>query len=360
MQVAERIRLAREQKALTQEEFSKRFGCNNRQTISAIETGIRRVSPEEIKLIGKILECPTSFFIDPYVITEKRAFSYRAKPNSRDIDAFEQQAHKLISANRRFCRLLGEPAIPFSSQLKSINKQSPLQAAAHAGDQASQVLDLGELPALKLRNAVEDKLHIMVLFLDGPESISGAACHLSDGDYILINRQEASFRRNFNLGHELFHLLTWNTMAPERIDEIRQDAQRPKVEKLADNFSSGLLLPSEKVLTRWKYRTPTLDIHEWIISTAKEFRVSGEAFYWRLVNLQLISTTEEVNRIRLSRSDEEDSSGKPHRFNAQFARRLKAVLDRGLVSIRKASDLLECDLDEVKEIVSSYGLEASF
>ena len=359
-QVAERIRLAREEASMTQGGFAKAFGCNDRQTISAIETGIRQVAPEEMLRIAKILAKPASFFTDPYVITERRAFSYRAKPNSPDINAFERKAHKLISANRRFRKLLGEPDVPFGSQLKGMSKQTPLMAAAAAGERTAKSLNLGDPSAAKLREAVEEQLRVLVLFVDAPESISGAACHLHDGDYVLINRNEPSFRRNFNLGHELFHILTWNEMPPARVDAIVQGDQRPKVEKLADNFSSGLLVPSDQLKRRWATRQPNQDIYDWIIAAAKDFQVSGEALYWRLINTGLLSKLERVDINRLSRSDKDDQNERPNRYSAQFVRQLHSVLDRGLVSVRKAADLLECEPYDLTEIVSAYGFDPSF
>jgi len=119
-----------------------------------------------------------------------------------------------------FRKLLGEPDVPFGSQLKGMSKQTPLMAAAAAGERTAKSLNLGDSSAAKLREAVEEQLRVLVLFVDAPESISGAACHLHDGDYVLINRNEPSFRRNFNLGHELFHILTWNEMPPARVDAI--------------------------------------------------------------------------------------------------------------------------------------------
>ena len=89
-QVGERIRLAREAKAMTQEAFAKALGQNNHQTVSAIETGLRQLQPDELTRTCQILERPLSFFTDPYVVTDTRAFSYRAKPNSKDIGAFER------------------------------------------------------------------------------------------------------------------------------------------------------------------------------------------------------------------------------------------------------------------------------
>ena len=358
-QIAERVRQAREERAITQDQFAAALGCNDRQTISAIETGIRRIAPEEMVRIAKILSKPVSFFTDPYVIAETSAFSYRAAPNSPDIGAFERKAHKLISASRRFRRLLGEPEAPFGNQLKGINRQTPLLAAADAGDRTAGSLGLGDTPALKLLRAAEERLSVSILFVDAPESISGAVCHLPDGDYVLVNRNEASFRRNFNIGHELFHVLTWAEMPPGRIDPVLQGEQRPKVERLADNFSSGLLMPLREVQGRWRARAPEGDLHRWIIANAKDFRVSGQALYWRLVDAGLLSKTVRVDLRLLSRSDEDDGAGKPNPYSAEFARRLSAVLDRGLVSVRKAADLLECEPHDLKGIVSAYGFNPS-
>lgn len=361
-QIGERIRLAREDKKITQDAFAAEFGCNDRQTVSAIETGLRQVKPEELTRISKILGEPLSFFTDPYVVTEKRAFSYRAKPDSKDISAFEQRAHKLISANRRFRELLQEPASTFGNQLRNLNKQTSLSNATVCGESTAKALGLGNVPALNLRDTIEKKLNVMVLFVEAPESISGAACHLPDGDFIMINRNEASFRRNFDLGHELFHILTWAEMPPDRIDAIQKGESRPKVEKLADAFTAGLLMPVEVVRVRWSRRNPTEDIHDWILQNARDFRVSGQALYWRLVNAQIISKpdAESVNLDLLSRTDDCEPDGKPNAYNAEFARRVNAVLQRGLVSARKTADLLEFDLADVKEFLAAYKYPAPF
>lgn len=361
LQIAERIRVAREEKGIIQDDFAAALGCNDRQTVSAIETGIRKVSPQEMVKIAKILGRPLSYFTDPYIVAETNAFSYRARLDSAPaVNSFEKRAHKLISANRRFRNLLGEPDVPFGNQLKGVNKLTPLMAAVAAGERTAKSLGLGETPALRLRESVEEQLRVFVLFIDAPESISGAACHLQDGDYVLINRKEPSFRRNFNLGHELFHILTWTEMPPARVDAIMPTEKRPKVEKLADNFSSGLLMPSEPLRLRWSNRPPQSEIHEWLVATARDFRVSGEALYWRLVNMNLLTKPESVDLRQLSRWDEDDKSGKPNLYNSEFVRRLHAVLDRGLVGVVKAAELLECEPYDLKRLVSSYGLDPTF
>ena len=356
-QVGERIRLAREAKGMTQEAFAKALGPNNHQTVSAIETGLRQLQPEELARACKILSQPLSFFTDPYVVTEARAFSYRAKPNSKDIGAFERKAHNLISANRRFRDLLDEPTAPIGQQLRGLTRQTPITLATTIGERVSRALKLGATPATKLREAIEADCKVMVLFVDAPPSISGAACHLPDGDFILINRTEVSFRRHFDLGHEFFHVLTWSTMPPERLDPELDGKEKPRVEKLADAFTAGLLMPYEVVSKLWRGRQPSQDIHDSILASAKELRVSGPAMYWRLVNTNLLTKTEQesVNTENLSRHDDDDPAGRPNPFNADFVRRLHAVLQRGVLSARKASELLDCDPDDLGGICAAYG-----
>jgi Zn-dependent peptidase ImmA (M78 family)/transcriptional regulator with XRE-family HTH domain len=364
-QIGDRVRLAREEKGMTQDDFAKAFGCNDRQTISAMETGIRQVQPEELIKICEILTQPLSYFTDPYVITEKKAFSYRAKPDSKDITAFEQKAHKLISANRRFQELLQEPSLTFGSQLRNLTKQSCLASATLCGEKTAKALGLGNAPALKLRETIEKAFNIMVLYVEAPTSISGAACHLSDGDFIMINRDEPSFRRNFDLGHELFHILTWKTMPPDRIDSIQSmqlTGSRSQVEKLADAFTAGLLMPLEPLTALCRDRNPTEDLRDWLLQTARTFHVSGAATYWRIYNSGLINKKDLdlIDSSQLSRADDPEPNGKPILYNADFARRLHAVLLRGFVSARKAADLLDCDLDDLKQLLAAYCYPAPF
>ena len=48
--IGKRIRALREERKLSQERMAEIFGFNDRQTVSAIETGARRVTAEELLL----------------------------------------------------------------------------------------------------------------------------------------------------------------------------------------------------------------------------------------------------------------------------------------------------------------------
>lgn len=359
--ISERIYLAREEAGLSQDALSAKLGFNDRQTLSAIETGLRRVSPEELVLLSQKLDQPLEYFTDPYVVAEKSSFSYRAtKPAKSDLAAFEQQAERLISANRRFRELLGETPSPVQPQLTELTKGMPLDFATWQGEQTAAAWQLGEIPALRLRDAAETTLGITILFVDAPASISGAACRLRDGGVILINRNEPVSRQNFDLGHELFHLLTWDRMPPERIDLITSEgtAGRSKVEKLADAYTAGLLMPQATIQRRWSQRN-TQTTEAWIRAQARELRVSPLALYWRLVNLELVDP-KDISAKSIPAAGTNGAESRPNLYSAGFVTRLHKVLDRGHVTVLKAAELLDFSVDELQGLFSAYKLNAPF
>ena len=69
--IGRRIRALREVRKLSQEEVAKIFGFRDRQTVSAIETGARRVTAEELLLAVERLGAPLEYFTDPFLLAGK-------------------------------------------------------------------------------------------------------------------------------------------------------------------------------------------------------------------------------------------------------------------------------------------------
>ncbi|TGR92525.1 ImmA/IrrE family metallo-endopeptidase, partial [Mesorhizobium sp. M2E.F.Ca.ET.209.01.1.1] len=96
-------------------------------------------------------------------------------------------------------------------------------------------------------------------------------------------------RRHFDLAHELFHILTWEKMPPEHIEEARP-IRRNRVEQLADNFASALLMPSA-VLDRfgdWTHLTEKALVDR-LNRVAGELLVTSQALRWRLFGMGRLS-----------------------------------------------------------------------
>lgn len=356
--IGKRLKIARA--SHSQEELASALGLKDRQSISAIELGERRITPEELVKAASFLRQPIEFFTDPYIVAEIEGFSFRAKTLDRKVLAdFSEQATRLISANRRFRDLLGETPSPIHAQLPDVTRQTPLKIASSYGEQTAAAWGLGEIPAERLREVAEEKVGISIFFIDGDPAVSGAACHLDDGNVIVINRNEPDGRRNFNIGHEIFHLLTWDEMPPEPLDLEPEDEYRAKsrCEQLADNYASGLLMPTSAVKERWKRRHGKT-LTEWIKEHSAEMRVSPSALYWRLVNLELINKDEYP--LPAGAKAKQQLRQIPLLYNRVFVTRLQQVLHQGKLSVIRATQILECSVEELAGLLESYNLEVPF
>jgi Zn-dependent peptidase ImmA (M78 family) len=224
----------------------------------------------------------------------------------------------------------------------------------------NQAWGLGSNPAPLLPRVAEEKLDILVLHVDIQDlQISGAACHLPEFDTILINRRDREGRRAFDFAHELFHILTWSTMPPERVDTESPAGNRAKrTEWLANNFAGALLMPRDAILNRWKQRGKK-EIHNWIKGAADEFGVTALALYNRLRSLDLIPVIERasITEARLTWTGRVTNiSSLPPLFSKKFMHRILRALDRGFISERRAATLLDLTTEELRKLMNTYGL----
>ena len=357
-QIGKRLKIARA--SHSQETLASALGLKDRQSISAIELGERRISPEELLKASDFLGKPVEFFTDPYIVPESNAFSFRAKTFDRKILCdFSEHASRLISAHRRFRDLLGETSSPIHTQLQDVTKRTPLKVASLYGERTAAAWGLGPVPAERLCEVAEEKIGVSILFVDGDAAVSGAACRLDDGDVILINRHEPEGRRNFNIGHEIFHLLTWQEMPPEALDfeSDNESRTKPSCERLADSYAGGLLMPSSAVKARWERRKDQT-LPDWLREHAAEMRVSPTAIYWRLVNLELIDKDEHPFPVGTKAISQIRSI--PLLYNRPFVTRLQKVLERGNLSVIRATEILDCSIEQLINIFESYNLEVPF
>jgi DNA-binding XRE family transcriptional regulator len=72
-----RGRALRDERKLSQDELARLFGFKDRQTVSAIETGERRVSAEELLTAIEKLGAPLDYFTNPFLLVGEGRFSWR-------------------------------------------------------------------------------------------------------------------------------------------------------------------------------------------------------------------------------------------------------------------------------------------
>lgn len=343
---------------LNQAELSTQLGFPVRQTLSNIEAGKRKVTAEELMKFMRVLQKDLSYFTDPFLMLEEVAVSWRARDVPKTLDAFEAKMMPVVAAYRELAPDLGFARNVLVPQLPLTLRSSFEDAAAAAG-RLVQEWELGKTPSRTLARAAEQRLNLLVLMVDAPVGISGAALHLPEFDTILINRNETAGRRNYDLGHELFHLLTWHGMPPDRVDEEDTTGKKKKrVESLAEAFTSALLMPAESIQAAWQDRKDA-EVHGWLKDTARAWGVSGQALLWRLVNLGFLRKVDllKINQARLVQGADQS---RPKRFSRHYVTCLHQGLDRGLISVRRLAGLLHCTLENLGDLFREYALEPPF
>jgi len=182
---------------------------------------------------------------------------------------------------------------------------------------------------------------------------------------ILVNRSEPEGRRNFDLAHELFHLLTWDVMPPDRVEsiDVPHGGKGRRIEQLAENFAAALLMPSATMEARWQGRDREGDLHDWLNATATDFRVSAKACKWRLHNLECLSKADllDINDQLLVANGRDTDALPPVRpFSEPFVKRIAAALEAGRLSVKRTASLLALSVAELADLLEDYGIEPSF
>ena len=358
--IATRIKALREERSLSQDDLARMLGFKDRQTVSAIETGTRRVTADELVLAAAKMEASLEYFTDPFRLVGEGRFSWRQTgADAETLLECERNAGRWISAFRSLAPLVGRVPPRLMRRTLRINAQSWHGDAMLAGEHFAADYALGTVPAVRLAEVMQQEFGILVLMVDADRSISGAACRLPELDAVLISRSEVPGRRHFDLAHELFHILTWDALPPEHREEASASG-KSHAERLADNFASSVLMPPVALerFGEWKGLTKEVLIAR-LNDAADELQVTSSALRWRLVALRKL----ERNIARsLSEADLRNNGGigsrnpPPALFSKPFVEVLGLAIEQGRLSLRRAARLLEMTIEDLGDLFEAHGI----
>jgi Zn-dependent peptidase ImmA (M78 family)/transcriptional regulator with XRE-family HTH domain len=361
--IGRRIALARDAKGLNQEDLARELGIASHQSISELEKGNRGLDAAELAKLAEVLDQSIDYFVDPFELTGEAEYSWRRSPGTPDklVREFQGRSSKLVGLLRWLRLHDGASSNPLKRTLR-LSALSTFEEAQSIGERLAVELKLGAVPAEKLIDRIEDELDVPVLHLDmisglGTDFISGATVHLSNFTCILINRNESSGRRTFDLAHELFHALTWDVLRPAELEsnaiDGRSTAKKDRIEQFANNFASALLMPG--ALLEPKFQRANAQDLEDLRAIALHFHVSPAALAWRLFGLRWIDKAV-CNRLKELPADE-PSGKRPKLYSFRFARSLAKSLEAGQLSPRKAAKLLSLNLDDLENLFRLHEIE---
>jgi len=369
--LANLLKKERESLDFTLKEVSEKLGFNNYQTLSSIEAGEREVKAWELAKLAEIYGRDMDYFLNIDLPQKEVRVLWRSPKTSPQKTLTERQFISICMRYQNLLNLLNEPDVSYTGLIFKIEKhrllaQDAFKYVENLASKYISILKLGYRPACSLPKILEEEMGIKIIFMPIDSNISGGST-IDDnfGMAVLVNANDAPWRRNYDLAHEFFHLITWEDFAP---DEIYQDEARGKsrIEQLADVFAASLLLPEEQIRDEFEIRTENKSISYLnLVKIARDFDVSIEALLWRLVNLGLLkkeNIQEELETGALKDIDKKHrhtdwaETEKPH-LSAKYISLAIKAFHLGKISKGKLAEYVGENYSAITSFLNKYGYD---
>ena len=363
--IATLLRKERESLKYTLKDVSRKMGFSNYQTLSSIEAGEREIKAWELASLAEIYGRKSDFFLSEQKIASQPRVLWRDPAKTENKIEAERRFLSFCQNYKRLLELTKEEDIKllaFAQPEKTEFKKGGFDYAVELAEEYRRALNLGGRPAYSLTNVLEQLLNILILYIDVGSIVSGASTSSAFGKAILVNASDAPWRRNYDLAHEFFHLITWDLFSEEEIYSTSKNG-KSEVEQWADAFASALLLPSEEVRREFSKRVEGSKItYINLVEIAWEFKVSIEALLWRLVNLKLLKRKDVLDfKDNIKDVDKKMRGGdwadeKPYLSSRYITLAIKA-LQTGKISKAKFAEYIDKPFSEVSSFLKKYGYD---
>ncbi len=358
-ELAARLKQIRGSLNLKLTEAADKIGFPSYQTLSSIENGEREVKASELSKFSKAYYCSIEKLLGKTDTEATVSFIWRTAPKERKREIEGEifyhcekysMLENLLNIKKR------ETFLKVS--LDDINTNYKVEVLAN---NISNLLGLGRRPAFTLQKVLEQDYGIKVLcypFIDGS---AVSTVNRSIGNIIVINSHEVPWRQNYDLAHELFHLITWDAVIENKM--YINDEYSEEIEKRANLFASILLLPEQEVKKEILNRVDKDGniTNSDIVDVAIEFGISTQALIYRLANLKLISfeqastVVKDVELSTLSKQMRKQEKIEK-RLSDQFISLAIRCLRKGLISRGKFSELVDIDRSDIDDFINEKGL----
>lgn len=341
MPIGQRLGEAREGLNLTlkQVEDQSKIGISS---LSDFENDKREPSVTQLQHLADLYRKPIAYFLDESFVESREAVLWRNKPASPQCELLEAEFRQLA---RQYHNLESWTKSRPVNSFKNLFVNEPIQSYPEAGKLAERVIremGLGDYPGAVLYKTLEEVYDVKIFHMDLGGDGTSSACFYDDnyGAVIILNTAHKKWRRNFDLAHELFHLLIWKI----RNHSANQCLEGDQEEKFSQHFAGCLLMPAARV----KECTESAKDHEGKVSfeklddIANLFDVSLDALIWRLKNIYHFTSAEagemagESAFFKRPRKDEE-----PIYYPDRYIALAKEALRMGEISIGRYLDYLK-------------------
>ncbi|KQC10916.1 MAG: hypothetical protein APR54_11505 [Candidatus Cloacimonas sp. SDB] len=361
-QLGQKLKKVRTELGLTLKQAAEKLGYKNYQILSSIENGNRELKATEIFRFSKVYIMDVSELLSEEVIEKKEKILWRGEPKQKGKKEIENNIRYKAKYYNLFEELLGiekNKDYFFNINKNHIRSKNDLEELAR---KTRDLLSLGNRPALSLKEILEQDKGVKILYESLPE---GSAMTIKSNDYgfiIVINANEVPWRRNYDLAHELFHLLTWDIF---NVDELIKDQEYfADIEKMADQYASSLLLPKEETETRLrniaKKQNKSLSLSD-LIDISLDFGISTQALLYRMVYLNYLSWEKVQDILNSTEFKEQNKKFRSDIWGVKpqsdkFIELAVKCLRKSLISRGKFAELMQIDRVDIDNYIEDLGL----
>ncbi len=393
-QLAERLKQARLQAGLTQEQAAEAIGVP-RTALVQMEAGNRAVSSLELAKLARLYGRNVAEFLAEEELEEDPVVAlFRVTPALAEEAELNRELHRCARLARQASHLehlLGRSAprtLPVAFELEPLtDRWTAIVQGRYLAEQERNRLDLGSSPIWEIAEIIRSQ-GVRVTELDMPDEISGLFFHGREvGQVIVINQRHSRARRLFSYAHEYCHLL----VDRDRTGKIsRHENRQELIEVRANAFAAHFLMPEAGIHSflaslgkhlpgRRMQTVPTslddegvqvyerkaaeqkeIHAHD-VVALAHHFGVSYEAALFHLLNLKYVSQ----DRFEMLRSERAAAGGiekalriskwdeNAHRsFTGQLLRLGFEAYFAGEISRNKLLELAEESGADVEDVVA--------
>jgi Zn-dependent peptidase ImmA (M78 family)/DNA-binding XRE family transcriptional regulator len=361
-ELAFRLKAAREATGLSLSDAAKRLGFPSYQTLSNIENGQREIKVSELARFTRIYFCNLSDLLMEQAPRMEYAILWRNPPEAGELKKqTEREIFSLCEQYHMLEQLLGIKSEKGFMEVtrESINSNMAINRLAK---ETRALMGLGQRPSCSLQKVLEQEYGVKLLYYPLAYGSAASMVHPDMGKAIVINANEVSWRQNYDLAHELFHLILWKVFS---LDEMKDALFFSDIEKKADRFASMLLLPEDEIrreLEQIMENNKQVNFSD-IVDIAIEFGVSAKALVYRLANINLIkwetadalARDEELAEVSRQKRQQDQKTRRSERFNALAVRCLR----KGFISRGKFAELVNIDRSEIDDRIADMGMMES-
>jgi Zn-dependent peptidase ImmA (M78 family)/transcriptional regulator with XRE-family HTH domain len=324
-------------------------------TLSDFETAKREPKLSQLKQLADEYKRSIGFFLDEAEL-QPEVVLWRARPTSPQAQEVQAQLLELAEQYHNlevWCQDRQEFELPAAGGSSDTFSYLDAEKLAH---RVRTELGLGDRPGQTLLRVLEEVCKIKIFHLPF-EPTGSAACTLSEryAAAILLNSLNVRWRRNFDLAHELFHLLTWRVF--RQPDSAAFVEPTEKEEKFATCFASNLLMPRDalRLAVSARLGDRTKFGFDDLFEIARQFDVSLEALLWRMSFVYRIPkerVQEHLDQFRTQVSfwDDRERDTPPAR-SLRFQALARQALRKGMISAGRYAAYLGISRREAMQVV---------